>query len=96
MNTPTAFEMKIVEMFRFSDGRTVFVGPIETDAQFLGACRCELVVDGVSRSVVSIEGEMMPDRQHEEGYRSLSTTDAVALERHTIEKSECRLRAVAR
>ncbi|MEA1950932.1 MAG: hypothetical protein U9N87_06075 [Planctomycetota bacterium] len=92
MNTVTTFEMKIVEMFRFSDGRTVFVGPIETNASFLGACRCELVVDGVSTSIINIEGEMMPDHQHEKGYRSLSSLDAVDLESDAIQKSDCRLR----
>src|SRR5207302_764843 len=94
MNAMTPFEMKIIELFRFADGRTVFVGPIQGNVQFIRPCRCELLVDGVPRSVIQIEGEMIPNRTPE-GYRSVSTRDTVCLERQLLSTSECHLRSAS-
>ena len=75
MSAMTPFEMKIIELFRFADGRTVLVGPIQGNVKLIRPCRCELLIDGVPRSVIQIEGEMIPDRTSPEGYRSVSTRD---------------------
>lgn len=95
MNGMTPFEMKIIELFRFVDGRTVFVGSIEGDVKFIPPCRCELLVDGVPTAALQIEGEMIPDRTSPAGYRSVSTRDAVCLERQLLSTSECRLRSTS-
>ena len=94
MKTATSFEMTIVDLFRFSDGRTVFVGRIDGEAKFIRPCRCELRVDGVLRSVIQLEGEMMPDRNSPEGYRSVSTRDSVSLDRQLLSTSKCHLKSV--
>jgi hypothetical protein len=94
MSAMTPFEMKIIELFHFADGRTVLVGPIEGNVKFIRPCKCELLVDGVPRSVIQIEGEMITDRGLPEGYRSISTRDAVSLDRQLLSTSECLLRSV--
>ena len=95
MSAMTPFEMKITDLFRFADGRTVFVGPIEGDVKFVPPCRCELLVDGVPTCAIQIEGEMIPNRTSPEGYRSISTRDAVCLERQLLSTSECHLRSAS-
>jgi hypothetical protein len=94
MSTP-AFSMKIVDLFHFSDGRTVFVGPATSEPKFVRACKCELLVDSELRSVIQIEGEMMPDRNLKEGYRSVSTRDAIQLDKELLAMSDCRLASVS-
>ncbi len=94
MNMMTCFELKMVDLFRFADGRTVLVGPVEGDVKFIRSCKCELLVDGVPKSIIHIEGEMMPDRASPEGYRSVWTRDAVSLDRKLLSTSECRLRFI--
>ena len=69
MTAMPLFEMKIIDLFRFADGRTVFVGPIKGDVKFVRPCRCELLVNGVPTCAIQIEGEMIPDRTSPEGYR---------------------------
>ncbi len=80
MNTAEPFEMKIVELFRFADHRTVFVGPIHGAKSFIGPCRCDLVIDGNVFHTVTIEGEMIADREPPNGHRALSTLDNVSLD----------------
>ena len=92
MTTQTVFEMRIVDMFRFADGRTVFVGSVTDGPPFIRPCRCSLVVDGTQRAVIGLEGEMVPDRRHPEGYRSVSTRDETNLSEAEVKAGNCRLR----
>lgn len=89
------FEMRIADVFKFGDGRTVFVGPITGSTNFVHACTCELTVDGAKRGIVQIEGEMITDGRHPDGHRSLSTKEPESLERNTVLSSECWLRPVS-
>ncbi len=56
MTTASGFQMKLVDVF-FLEDMTVFVGQLETAANFLGPARCRLVVDGAERTQIRIEGE---------------------------------------
>jgi len=96
MVTSTAmFKMTIAEVFRFQDGTTVLVGPIMGTSAMVRACTCELLVDGVRRQEIRIEGEMMPSRPHEQGHRSVSSKDVIQLERGETATSICVLQPVA-
>jgi hypothetical protein len=86
------FDMRIVEMFRFADGRTVLVGSVTGGPPFIVPCRCTLFVDDTQRAVIRLDGEMFPDRRHAEGYRSVSTKDEVNLEQAEVKARVCRLR----
>jgi hypothetical protein len=95
MITLTAFAMKNADVFPFADGRTVLVGPIDGDVKFIRSCKCELLIDGVPIAIIQIEGEMMPDRSSAQGYRSVSTRDAISLNRQVLASSDCVLRPVS-
>ncbi|MCS7023116.1 MAG: hypothetical protein NZU63_14965 [Gemmataceae bacterium] len=94
MGATTFFEMKIIDLFQFGDGRTVLVGNVGTDVPFISACPCELLVDGVPVTTIRIEDEMLPNPRHEAGFRSVSTTSAVELNRDLLKHADCRLRMV--
>jgi hypothetical protein len=94
MSEQLKFEMRVVELFRFGDGRTVFAGPITSDAGIIGRCDCRLVVGGVERATIQIEGEMIPNGSHPEGHRSVSTRQQVPLERDTVRDVECFLESI--
>lgn len=77
MKTVAANELSVVEIFRFEDGRTVFVGPLHEGVPYIPACLAELLVNDRVVATLRIEGEMMPNGRHPEGHRSVSTADAV-------------------
>jgi len=41
--------MKVEDVFRFANGTTLFLGTITSEAKFIGACDCEIIVDGKAR-----------------------------------------------
>jgi hypothetical protein len=54
-----SFVMKIDEVFRFEDGRTIFVGVVETPSTRVDPRTCELLVDGRIIQVLKVEGERL-------------------------------------
>jgi hypothetical protein len=92
--TQNVFEMEVVEVFHFDDGRTVLVGRIEGDA-YVGPCDGELVVDDAERQRLRIEGEMLTDAKHPDGYRSISTRSPVELDAAELKARRCVVRSVA-
>ncbi len=91
MPTTTVFEMKIIEVFHFADGRTIMVGPVGIDTPFIEPCGCQLLVNGIPQGSLKIEGEMIPDRTHDAGYRVVSTHCVVQLDRELVQQGDCRL-----
>ena len=87
------FEMKIVDVFHFSDGRTVFVGHISGKPKYIRPCKCDLLIDGVPKAQFQIEGEMISDSQSAQGFRSISTCAAVPLDKNATARSTCVLRS---
>lgn len=79
METLLCQQLDVIEVFRFSDGRTVFVGPVHGDLKYIPPCDAELVVNGNVVGTVHLEGEMMPNGQQPVGYRSVATSDVVDL-----------------
>lgn len=95
MNPSVCFEMMIAELFRLSDGRTVFVGHVEGETKFIRPCQCELLMDGVRKALVAVEGEMIPEGRHPAGFRSVATRDAIALDTQQVATSDCRLKSIS-
>lgn len=52
------FQMRLVDIF-FLEDKTVFVGRLETEQSFLGPAACRLVINGVERARLDIEGESL-------------------------------------
>jgi hypothetical protein len=72
------FEMLVVDRFSFQDGRTVLVGKVFGHDEPIGACTCDLVVDGQCVGTIKLEGEMLrEERGQPTGLRSVSTAEAL-------------------
>jgi hypothetical protein len=87
--------MRIAELFRFSDGRTVFVGKVEGETKFIRPCQCELLMDGVRQALVEVEGEMIACGSQPAGFRSVATRAAIALDTQQLATADCRLKSIA-
>ena len=90
----TSFQMKIVQIFKFGPGRTVFVGSVEGHDSRIGSSTWELLVNGVRHQILAIEGEMIPEPRHELGYRSISSRNKINLENRDVENRECIVRGI--
>ncbi|HZD69321.1 MAG TPA: hypothetical protein VFA45_10535 [Actinomycetes bacterium] len=84
--------MKIVEMFRFEDGRTVIVGHVRGGPPFIRQRPCELVIDGRVVQRLTLEGEMLPEKRISDDRRSVATFDDVQLTGEDLRSHDCSLR----
>ena len=86
------FEMNITDVFRLSDGRTVFAGRIPPDIGLIGHCRCELRLGSKVRQVIDCEGEQIVKKiDPNNDLRSVATTDKVELTVQEAQSGEWRL-----
>jgi hypothetical protein len=53
------FRMKVLNIFRLSNGRTVFAGDISGHPGLIKSCSCELRREDIVRDVIEIEGEQI-------------------------------------
>ena len=91
----TDFDLRICDIFRLSDQRTVIVGVIDDHPNRIGATDCRIVVDGVEKGTITINGEeLLENAQRNRDTRALSTNDQVPLDSETIRTADCRLVAV--
>jgi hypothetical protein len=71
MTKKLGFEMTLVDIFHLQDGRTVFAGSIQNSEQrikhYIKRCQVELIIDRKVQTIITIDGEMIPDRKHPEG-----------------------------
>lgn len=58
MISQTTFEMLVADVFRLSDGRTVFAGKVLSGPKRINRGRCTLLVNGEERATFQVEGEM--------------------------------------
>lgn len=70
--------MEVRDTFVFANGTTVFTGPMETQAKFVGPCECELVKNGDVQVSFGIDGEMFPCPS-KPPYRAISTREPINL-----------------
>lgn len=86
------FTMRVEDVFRLGDGRTVFVGGVDGERTFIGPCVCRLFVDETMIAEYQIEGEMLVERREgSQPWRSLSTTAEVELDRAQVLSGRVRL-----
>jgi hypothetical protein len=73
--------MEVKDSFFFKDGSTVFVGPIRTEAKFIGPCECEILQTNEVRASLNIDGEMVPCASEKKSmHRSISTRQRIDLD----------------
>ena len=89
-----AFEMQVQDIFKFRDGRTVFVGAITKGPTHIDSCKCELLHDGCPVSTIMAEGEMVADHDHPRGFRAVATSASVDVVHTDLVDGEWVLRAV--
>jgi hypothetical protein len=54
------FRMIVKDTFHLKDGRTLFVGAVETKAKIAPPCDCEVLVGGEVKASIRIDGEDIP------------------------------------
>jgi len=89
MKQDKTFRMRVSDVFRLSMGRTVFTGVIDGDLDLIKSCKCDLLIDGIKRETIDIEGEMITENRLKTDKRSLATTDNVVLDEE--EKKHCEI-----
>jgi hypothetical protein len=77
------FTMTVFDTFRLEDGRTVFVGPIETEAMVIPPCDCEILVGDETKASLRIDGEEIPKGKKTPN-RSISTRERIDLTNYGI------------
>ncbi len=80
------FEMNITDIFRLSNGRTVFAGRIAGHDSLIRSGRCELRSGSKVRQIIQCEGEQIVKKVDlTNNLRSVATTDKVNL---TVEEAQ--------
>jgi hypothetical protein len=69
--------MNLVDIFHFQDGRTVFAGSIKGHEEIIWNCQVELIIDEKVQKIITIQGEMIPNKRHPTGYRAISTSESI-------------------
>ncbi len=88
------FVMKVVDTFHFEDGRTVFVGPIETEANLIRPCDCEVLVADEVQTSLRIDGEdILKDKKTLN--RAISTSQRINLTSYGIGRGGFKIRSKA-
>jgi hypothetical protein len=85
--------MEISDVFKFGDGRTVFVGDVEGSPGLVERVECELLVDGDVHQPVLIDGEEMPERRQNINprKRAVGTSDDIGITLDFLQAHRCRL-----
>ena len=72
------FTMKVEDTFHLEDGRTVFVGAVETEAKAIPPCNCEIIVGNEIRASLRIDGEEIAKGNKTQN-RAVSTSQRIEL-----------------
>ncbi len=72
------FTMKVKDTFHFENGRTVFVGLLDTDAKTIPPCDCEILVGNEVKASMRIDGEEIPKGKQAPD-RAISTSQRIDL-----------------
>ncbi|QDH70168.1 hypothetical protein [Marilutibacter alkalisoli] len=85
------FEMKILNVFRLSNGRTVLGGLVANHPQLIKACDCELISEEGVRQRISLEGEQIVKKISTNDLRALATVENVMLTEEEAQSGNWRL-----
>jgi hypothetical protein len=83
--------MKILDIFHFQSGQTVFAGSVTGTENLIKNSKVGIIVDGRVHQIIELEGEFLMDVRHPSGHRAISTIDKVDLTSEFVRKHECRL-----
>jgi hypothetical protein len=72
------FTMTVKDTFHFENGRTVFLGLIETEAKAIPPCDCEIVIGNEVKAALRIDGEEIPKGKKSPD-RAISTSQPIDL-----------------
>jgi hypothetical protein len=95
MNAET-FEMTLKGIFRLEDGVIVLVGPCRGELSAQRATPCEVRIDDRVVGHVTLEGPVMMEGSHPEGFRAVAARDSMKLSEDVIREGRCRIRAESR
>lgn len=90
MKQTNYFEMDILAVFHFRDGRNVFTGLIKEGTSLKDGAKVTIFVDGEPREIVQVN-TMFTTPPPPDGRQSLSTYDHVSLTMEFVEKHNCKL-----
>lgn len=88
------FTMRVSDTFNLEDGRTVFVGPVETEAKAIPPCECEIVVGNEVKASLRIDGEDIP-KGNKTPDRAISTSERINLADYGMGRSGFVIRSKA-
>ena len=81
------FRMMVKDVFRFSDGTTVFAGNVLEGPKFIHAGQFELKIDGKLLGLVHLDGERMSGTG-QPGIRSIGITQPLEFDLGQIKEHE--------
>lgn len=95
MSNSNYFQMNVIDVFHFSDGRVVFTGEIE-GPDFIRHGTCELIVEGKLLETFVIDGEMITEIRTDMGkrIRSISTRKLIKIDFETVTTKSCVVRSI--
>jgi hypothetical protein len=89
------FEMRIADVFKLSSGYIIFVGKIVgTNNLIKSGQKAKLLVDDLFYQCIEIHGEWKANSVHPQGYRSISTLEAVEITSEFVKDHNCVLVSV--
>jgi hypothetical protein len=84
--------MKVLNIFRLSNGRTVFAGEISGHPGLIKSCSCELHCGDLVRDVIEIEGEQIVKKVDPKNkLRSLATVKSVVMTKDEAQSGDWEL-----
>jgi len=86
--------MTVKDTFHFEDGRTVFVGLLETDAKVIPPCDCEILVGNEVKASLRIDGEEIP-KGNQGPDRAVSTSQRIDLGSFGVKRAGFTIRSKA-
>jgi hypothetical protein len=84
--------MRVEHTFNLEDGRTVFVGAVETEVGTIPPCDCEILVDDDIKISLRIDGEEIP-KEKKTSNRAISTSQRIDLASYGIGRSGFMIRS---
>lgn len=85
------FEMKVMNVFRLSSGRTVLAGLVDGHPGLIQSCMCELQVDGRFHQRFECEGEQIVKKHTANDLRAIATNADISLTSEDAQSGEWRL-----
>jgi hypothetical protein len=86
------FVMTVSDVFHFEDGRTIFVGPVESQEGNIRPCECEVIVNGEIKGTLKIDGEEIP-KGKKTADRAISTSQRIDLATYGVGRGQFLIRS---